>query len=68
MNQDLPTRYDATSVEDKWYARWEESGLFQPKPGPGKPVYSITIPPPNVTGSLHMGHAGAISGSVDTKS
>ncbi|MCW5939949.1 MAG: valine--tRNA ligase [Fimbriimonadaceae bacterium] len=57
MNQDLPTRYDATSVEDKWYARWEESGLFQPKPGPGKPVYSITIPPPNVTGSLHMGHA-----------
>lgn len=53
----LPTRYDASQVEAKWYARWEEAGLFQPDPDPAKPVYAITIPPPNITGSLHMGHS-----------
>ncbi|MCW5937265.1 MAG: valine--tRNA ligase [Fimbriimonadaceae bacterium] len=57
MPDELPSRYEAASVESKWYARWEEAGLFQPQPGAGRPVYSITIPPPNVTGSLHMGHA-----------
>jgi valyl-tRNA synthetase len=53
----MPTRYDASQTEKKWYACWEEAGLFQPDPDPSKPVYSITIPPPNITGSLHMGHA-----------
>ncbi len=53
----LSTRYDASEVESKWYQRWEEAGLFQPDPDTAKPVYSITIPPPNITGSLHMGHA-----------
>lgn len=56
-NMDLPTRYDASAVEQKWYSRWEEAGLFSPDPDPNKPVYTITIPPPNITGSLHMGHA-----------
>jgi valyl-tRNA synthetase len=54
---ELAPRYDASQVESKWYSRWEEAGLFQPDPDPAKPVFSITIPPPNVTGSLHMGHA-----------
>jgi len=53
----MPTRYDASSTEQKWYARWEEALLFQPSPDGAKPVYTITIPPPNITGSLHMGHA-----------
>jgi valyl-tRNA synthetase len=54
---ELAPRYDASLVEQKWYTRWEEAGLFQPDPDPSKPVYVITIPPPNITGSLHMGHA-----------
>ncbi|WP_227625092.1 valine--tRNA ligase [Fimbriimonas ginsengisoli] len=53
----MPTRYDASSTEAKWYERWEAAGLFQPDPDSSKPVYTITIPPPNITGSLHMGHA-----------
>ncbi|HRJ27119.1 MAG TPA: valine--tRNA ligase [Fimbriimonadaceae bacterium] len=53
----LSTRYDASQVESKWYALWEEAGLFQPENDPSKPIFSITIPPPNITGSLHMGHA-----------
>src|SRR5947209_20180757 len=54
---ELPTRYDASSVEQKWYQRWEEAGLFAPDPSSDRLVYVITIPPPNITGSLHMGHA-----------
>lgn len=54
---EMPTRYDASSTEQKWYGRWEQAGLFKPSNEPGKPTYCITIPPPNITGSLHMGHA-----------
>ncbi|MBI5707124.1 MAG: valine--tRNA ligase [Armatimonadetes bacterium] len=54
---EMSTRYDASSVESKWYGEWERAGLFSPDPDPGKPTYCITIPPPNITGSLHMGHA-----------
>ncbi len=53
----MPTRYDASSTETKWYTAWEDAGLFQPSDDPTKPKYVITIPPPNITGSLHMGHA-----------
>ena len=49
--------YEPQDVEARLYAGWEASGLFHADPTPGKPKYSITIPPPNVTGSLHMGHA-----------
>ena len=49
--------YEPQDVEARLYAGWEASGLFHAEPTPGKPKYSITIPPPNVTGSLHMGHA-----------
>ena len=53
----LSPRYDASLVEAKWYQAWEDAGLFRPDADPTKPVYSIAIPPPNITGSLHMGHA-----------
>jgi valyl-tRNA synthetase len=53
----MPTRYDASQTESKWYDRWQEAGLFSPDADPAKPVYCITIPPPNITGSLHMGHS-----------
>jgi len=47
--------YDPQTIEQRWYETWESNGYFTPQPG-GKP-YCIMIPPPNVTGSLHMGHA-----------
>jgi len=53
----LPSRYDAADIEQKWYAAWEDAGLFAPDPGSSKEPFVITIPPPNITGSLHMGHA-----------
>ena len=50
--------YDPKSFEAKWYERWTESGAFAPAPArDGETTFSIVIPPPNVTGSLHMGHA-----------
>ena len=57
MNNEMPTRYDAIATEPKWYAAWENAGLFSPDSNPNKPRYTIAIPPPNITGSLHMGHA-----------
>src|ERR671918_999996 len=59
----MQTRYDAAETEPRVFARWEGSGLFHPEPaGEASENYSIAIPPPNVTGALHMGHAlnGAI--------
>ena len=53
----MPTRYDAGLAEAKWYARWEAAGLFQPRQDREAGTFTITIPPPNITGSLHMGHA-----------
>ncbi len=55
-----PTRlgaYDPQAIEPAWYARWEQERLFHADPASDKPPFSIVIPPPNVTGSLHMGHA-----------
>jgi len=49
--------YEPKGVETRRYNEWEERGYFHAEPTPGQPKYSITIPPPNVTGSLHMGHA-----------
>ncbi len=53
----LPPSYNPKEVEDKWYKIWEEKGLFEPTYDPQKPKFSMVIPPPNVTGSLHIGHA-----------
>jgi valyl-tRNA synthetase len=53
----IPDRYEPGAVEERWYPQWEQRGYFAADPGSTKPPYSIVIPPPNVTGSLHMGHA-----------
>jgi len=53
----LDKRYDPSKVEDKWYKVWQEKGYFEPTYDDEKPKYSIVIPPPNVTGVLHIGHA-----------
>lgn len=52
----LSTKYNPATVEDKWYTYWSENNLFHAQPDPDKEPYSIVIPPPNVTGVLHMGH------------
>ena len=52
----LSTKYSPAEVEDKWYRYWMEHGFFHSKPNPNKEAYTIVIPPPNVTGVLHMGH------------
>lgn len=49
--------YEPAPIEDKWYMKWIEEGLFKADPSSSKPQFSIVIPPPNVTGSLHVGHA-----------
>jgi len=54
---DIPTRYNPKETEDKWYKFWQNNNLFCAKPTPSKKPFSIVIPPPNVTGILHMGHA-----------
>ncbi|MFC0323167.1 valine--tRNA ligase [Gallibacterium melopsittaci] len=54
---DMADRFDAKAVEQALYKHWEESGYFKPSENENAPSYSIAIPPPNVTGSLHMGHA-----------
>ena len=52
----LATTYSPTDVEAKWYQRWQEKGFFKASPNPKKVPYTVVIPPPNVTGVLHMGH------------
>jgi len=51
------TRFDPGPVESRWMARWLDDRLFHAEPDPSRRPYSIVIPPPNVTGKLHMGHA-----------
>ncbi len=51
----IPTKYNPKAVEDKWYSYWMENNYFNSVPDDREP-YTIVIPPPNVTGVLHMGH------------
>jgi valyl-tRNA synthetase len=53
----LGKRYESTPVEKKWYSEWEEKGYFHAEASDAGDPYTIVIPPPNVTGALHMGHA-----------
>src|ERR1051326_4019596 len=53
---DIPKAYEPQAVEEKWYKFWLEQKCFVADPKSAKPAYSIVIPPPNVTGMLHMGH------------
>ncbi|MGH9040258.1 MAG: valine--tRNA ligase, partial [Acidimicrobiia bacterium] len=54
---EMPKAYDPVPAEARWYAAWEEAGAFRPEVHPDGEPFCIVIPPPNVTGSLHMGHA-----------
>ncbi|KZY08722.1 valine--tRNA ligase [Erythrobacter sp. HI0028] len=56
MSTELPTTFDPAAIEARWYAHWEQEGLFRPARPDAQP-YTIVNPPPNVTGSLHIGHA-----------
>lgn len=56
MNE-LDKSYIPQTSEKKWYAYWEKHGLFVPRANSSKPTFSIVLPPPNITGALHMGHA-----------
>jgi len=53
----LDKTYDPTAVEKRWFPFWMEGGYFRPEKNPTGQPFSIVIPPPNITGSLHMGHA-----------
>jgi valyl-tRNA synthetase len=53
----LPKIYDPQDIEGKWYQFWQSNGLFHAEATSDKPPYAIVIPPPNITGSLHIGHA-----------
>ncbi len=57
MTNELPKTYDPSATEDKLYRFWEENGYFNAEVDENKKPYTIVIPPPNVTGQLHMGHA-----------
>jgi valyl-tRNA synthetase len=54
---ELAKSYEPHAIEAHWYPLWEASGYFKAGDTPGKPAYCIMLPPPNVTGTLHMGHA-----------
>ena len=53
---ELPKAYEPQAVEKQWYSKWLESGCFHADESSEKEAYSIVIPPPNVTGILHLGH------------
>ena len=57
MRPEMEKTYDHARVESTLYKTWEERGYFHARPNTGKPPYTIVIPPPNITGKLHMGHA-----------
>ena len=57
MKKELPKQYDPKQVENQIYEMWMENGCFKAEVDPDKTPYSIVMPPPNVTGQLHMGHA-----------
>ncbi|MGB5701171.1 MAG: class I tRNA ligase family protein [Polyangiales bacterium] len=58
-SDEMPKQYSPTEAEERWYEFWESSGFFaaSEEPDDHRPTYTLAIPPPNVTGSLHMGHA-----------
>jgi len=55
--REMPSAYDAQATEARWYAEWERRGYFVAHPNSGKPAFCIVLPPPNITGRLHVGHA-----------
>jgi valyl-tRNA synthetase len=57
MKKELAKTYDPKGLEDRLYKKWEEGGYFHAKVDPDKKPFTIVMPPPNITGQLHMGHA-----------
>ena len=57
MDRNLPKNYDPKTFEDRIYKTWEDSKAFMPETKGGKEHFTIVMPPPNITGQLHMGHA-----------
>ena len=57
MSKELAKTYDPKAIEERLYSRWMEQGYFKAKVNPEKKSYTIVMPPPNITGQLHMGHA-----------
>jgi valyl-tRNA synthetase len=57
MAAELPRQYDARDAQERWLRFWDEHGYFHSRPDPARRPFCIVIPPPNVTGALHMGHA-----------
>jgi valyl-tRNA synthetase len=55
--KELPSQYDHAAAQQKWYSFWEQRGYFHAEANDPRPPYTIVIPPPNVTGALHLGHA-----------
>ena len=58
--KELAKQYDPSQVEDRIYQFWLDGGYFHTKADPDKKPYTIVMPPPNVTGQLHMGHAAIL--------
>jgi valyl-tRNA synthetase len=56
MKTEIPKRYNSQEVESRWYQWWESKGFFRADPKSNRPPFVMVMPPPNVTGSLHMGH------------
>ncbi len=54
---EMPTAYDPAAAEGRWYEEWERRGYFHARPNPDRKPFCIVLPPPNVTGALHIGHA-----------
>src|SRR5919106_175148 len=57
MTTELPKAYNPREAQEHWLKLWEERGYNHSRPDPAREAYTIVIPPPNVTGALHMGHA-----------
>ena len=57
MNKELAKTYDPKDIEDRLYAKWLDKKYFHAEPDETKKPFTIVIPPPNITGQLHMGHA-----------
>src|SRR5262245_39522562 len=57
MATEFPKQYDPHEAQQRWLRFWEDQGYFRSRPDPNRKPFCIVIPPPNVTGALHMGHA-----------
>ena len=57
IENNLPKTFDSQGAENKWYDIWLKNQCFKPRAGKQKQTFTVLMPPPNVTGKLHMGHA-----------